>query len=163
MDTRLDKADILNLLHTEYGRLQATLAKLTPEQMLQPNVVGYWSVKDVLAHLVFWNRYPVMELQHALQGKIFEFDHSEPDRINAVAVAQYEARSLDDVKADFAETFKEIVAAIEALSDADFASSSQLEQALGDTVAEAFSNNTFEHYPLHEAQIRAWIAGKGID
>ncbi len=160
--TDLVKDEILDHLDTGYTRLQATLSKLTPEQMLEPDVVGFWSVKDVIAHLVFWNRYPVMELQRALEGKPFEFDHSDPDAINARAVAAYEHRSLQETQADFAASFQEVVQAIQALADEDFRPESDLERRLDDSVAGVFSNNTWEHYALHREQIEAWMNKKGI-
>lgn len=159
---RLDKAEILNRLHAEYEWLQTTLAKLTPEQMLEAGVVGYWSVKDVIAHLVFWNRYPVTELEHALAGKPFAFDHSALDEHNARAVAAYANRSLEETLADFEATFQQVVQAIEALPDAAFEPDSELERRLDDTIAGAFGNNTWEQYHEHGEQIRAWIHNRGI-
>jgi hypothetical protein len=54
------KAQILKRLQTERRRLEQNLAGLSPDAMLQPGVVGEWSVKDVLAHLADWEaRMPV--------------------------------------------------------------------------------------------------------
>jgi uncharacterized protein (TIGR03083 family) len=158
---RLNKAQILARLHAEYEHLQATLAKLTAEQMLQPNVVGVWSVKDVTAHLVFWNRYPVIELQHALEGKPYEFDHSKLDEHNARAVAEYAGRSVQETLADFEATFRQVVQAIEALPDTAFEAGNELERILDDTVSGAFGNNTWEQYREHGDQIRGWMNMKG--
>lgn len=48
------KPMMLKRLQTERRRLVDNLSRLTPEQMLQPGVVGDWSVKDILAHLADW-------------------------------------------------------------------------------------------------------------
>ena len=48
------KTRIIQLLKTERTRLESNLATLTPAQMIQPGVVGEWSIKDVLAHLADW-------------------------------------------------------------------------------------------------------------
>jgi hypothetical protein len=54
------KARILKRLETERRRLEQNLAGLSPAAMLEPGVVGQWSVKDVLAHLADWEaRMPV--------------------------------------------------------------------------------------------------------
>ncbi|MEZ4835060.1 MAG: ClbS/DfsB family four-helix bundle protein [Caldilineaceae bacterium] len=49
------KSDLLSAIDKEHGALQAELSKLSPEQMTMPDVVGSWSVKDVVAHLVEWH------------------------------------------------------------------------------------------------------------
>lgn len=157
---RLTREELFNRLIEEYQRLQATLAELTPAQMLEPGAVGFWSVKDMLAHLIFWNRYPVDELNAALHGQPMVFDHSDPDGINARAVALYQDRSLQNVLFDLNHTFRAIFGAIGALPDDAFTPDNALEQVLGDRVSGAFANNTYEHYALHDAQIRAWIATK---
>lgn len=48
------KAEILKRLHTQRKRLEQTLARLSPEEMLRAGVVDKSSVKDVLAHLADW-------------------------------------------------------------------------------------------------------------
>jgi hypothetical protein len=48
------------------------------------------------------------------------------------------------------------VNAIEALPDDAFEDGSALEQSLGETVHGVFANNTYEHYPIHEGQLRAY-------
>jgi hypothetical protein len=55
-DRPLDKTTILAQIKTEHHKLEETLARLTLEQMEQPGVNGEWAVKDVLSHLLEWDR-----------------------------------------------------------------------------------------------------------
>ena len=48
------KKDFLDAIKKERSALDEYLETLTPEQMVEPNIVGNWSVKDVLAHLFAW-------------------------------------------------------------------------------------------------------------
>jgi uncharacterized protein (TIGR00369 family) len=160
MSERLSRKDILRRLKAEYWRLKMTLAGLTPAQMLEPNVVGMWSIQDVMAHLVFWNRYVVAELEAALQGHQYEFDHSDQDAINAKAVALYADRSLEETLADFDSAYQAVVQVVESLPERAFEPDNPLEQALEDTISGALGNNTYDHYPIHEAQIRAWATAQ---
>ncbi len=48
------KKDLLDAIEKEWGALDQYLERLTPKQMEEPNIVGAWSVKDVLAHLFAW-------------------------------------------------------------------------------------------------------------
>ena len=66
MEERLSRDEIVKRLALEYQRLMDTFARLTPEQWIAAGAVGTWTAKDVMAHLVFWNRFPVQELQAAV-------------------------------------------------------------------------------------------------
>ncbi len=157
MEDRLSKQAILDRLDLEYRRLLTTIARLQPEQMLVPEVVGEWSVKDVLAHLVYWNQFPVKELETALAGEKPEYFPDDPDVVNAQTVARFADRSLDEVLAAFEDSFLNVIAAVESLPESAFEPENPLEQSLDETVAGTFGNNTYEHWPIHEAQIRLWI------
>lgn len=50
------KDKLLKDIHTERRRLEKTLSNLSMEDMIKPGVTGTWSVKDILAHLVAWER-----------------------------------------------------------------------------------------------------------
>jgi len=43
---------ILTRVRTGRRRLEAYLAKLSQEDMLIPGIVGQWSIKDVIAHIM---------------------------------------------------------------------------------------------------------------
>ena len=44
------KTDLLTAIKKERGALDQLLKDLTDDQLLSPDIVGSWSVKDVLAH-----------------------------------------------------------------------------------------------------------------
>jgi hypothetical protein len=48
------KIQITEAAQKERAALEQLLAEMTPKQMAQPNLIGEWAVKDVLAHLVEW-------------------------------------------------------------------------------------------------------------
>jgi hypothetical protein len=52
MAEHVTKAELLARLDREQTRLAAVLASLLPAQWTLPGVVGDWSVKDVLAHII---------------------------------------------------------------------------------------------------------------
>ncbi|MEZ4637562.1 MAG: ClbS/DfsB family four-helix bundle protein [Caldilineaceae bacterium] len=63
------KSDLLSAIDKEHGALQAELSKLSPEQMTMPDVVGSWSVKDVVAHLVEWHDMVLSWYRAGLNGR----------------------------------------------------------------------------------------------
>jgi len=52
MTKQRSKAEFLNSIQVERRRLERNFGNLTEIDMTRPGVVGKWSVKDVLAHLV---------------------------------------------------------------------------------------------------------------
>lgn len=160
MDQHLSRDALLEKLRVEYERLWTTFTRLTPEQMVTPGVLGDWSVKDMLAHLIFWNYYAVSELQSALENRPFEFDHDIDH--NAEVVERYREQSWIDVLVGFASSYKEVEALIKSLPDDAFEPGSALEKVLGESVTQALNNNTYDHYALHESELRAWMEQAGI-
>jgi hypothetical protein len=162
MDTTINaKAYILDRLSDEYEAMNAVLDSLVVEQMIEPNVIGIWSIKDLIAHLVYWNGLPVREVDAALRGETpsavmdttddDETHKQAVDQINAQAVEASLNQSVGEVLADFAHTITE-------LPESAFDSGSEIERLLGDTVEHTFDNNTYDHWAEHRAQIEAWIA-----
>jgi hypothetical protein len=158
LEQLLDKAELLARIQTEYSRLQTTLAGLTAEQMLQPGVTGDWSVKDVLAHLTFWQKHSLEELQAALHNKPHlafpslegEDWNTTLDRLNAENYQANRERPLAEVRTEFEESYRQILEILNTLSEDDFEPGSPLEQALeGEPVSSAVGSNTWEHYAEH--------------
>jgi uncharacterized protein (TIGR03083 family) len=157
MEERLSRDEILLRLALEYQRLMDTFARLTPDQWTEAGAVGIWTAKDVMAHLVFWNRFPVQELQAAVNGSTFAHPEGTGDDINARAVASFQGWTAEAVRSAFEHSYGELLECVKSLPKSAFEAGSPIEQALDDTVHGALANNTYEHWPIHEAQIRAWL------
>jgi len=157
MDERLSKAEILKRLETEYLRLQTALDGVTQAQMISPGVCGTWSIKDILAHLIYWNDLPVNELEHALAGESLPNEDLDDETINARSVAEYHTKSTDEVMIDFDASFLRVVDAVHALPASAFESDNELEQRLGNTVHGTLSGNTYDHYAEHLEEILTWL------
>jgi uncharacterized protein (TIGR03083 family) len=158
MEARLSRSEILGRLEAEYQRLLDTVLSLTPAQATQPGVIGEWSVKDMLAHLIYWNMLPVNELQFALRGERFRDIDETSDQINARMVAQYRHYTLDEVLSTFANSYTLVWDTISHLPEAAFEPGNPIETALDETIHGAVANNTYEHWPIHQAQIAEWLA-----
>src|SRR5262249_9578377 len=123
-----------------------------------PKTVGTWTAKDVLAHLIYWNEYVSGEIQAAVNGTSFIYPEGTTDEMNARAIVLYRDASAQEVHNAFERTYDELLACIEQLPDPAFEAGSSIEQALDETIHGALANNTYEHWPIHEAQIREWLA-----
>jgi hypothetical protein len=148
--------ELLDHIRRERTALEATLARLTPAQMMTPGPDG-WTVKDHLNHIVVWQG--VLLVKH-LQGRSFAeatgMDQATSDAtehmtaetgLNDFFLARDRARPLDEVLADFRRIYDQVVAALAAL---DYA-------ALSSELRAPCVHNTYEHDAEHHRQIQALV------
>src|SRR5215212_1400965 len=110
--------ELIALIRETGTRMELLLAQLSVAEMNQPGAVGVWSVKDVLAHLAFWERYAVDTLRAVARGEAPALSaDDETERKNASVVAQYYQRSLSAVLADWQQAREELLDALEGLDD----------------------------------------------
>jgi len=65
----MKKQQVIDKLEQAWAAFQQSYAGLTDEQMVAPGVTGDWSVKDLLAHVSWWEEEALKHLPHILQGK----------------------------------------------------------------------------------------------
>lgn len=121
------KQYLITRLTTERKRLEQNLTRLDEEQMLQPGVVGDWSVKDVLAHLAEWEQLCLNWLDASRAGVVPEvpapgFTWKTIDALNKEIYLKHCERSLDDVVAWFRDVHERFVARINGLSEDELCS-----------------------------------------
>ena len=155
MENLLTKSTFLERLQSEHARFEATLAALSPEQMMEPDVVGEWSVKDVLAHFVLHEQLALQELTYAQRGEELYIEPNSADRANALAVSESRDVPVAEAIAGWEQSYQQVLHALEKLPESDYTPTSLLAHQLGDTVEGTFANNTYEHYAEHGEMIRA--------
>jgi len=158
----LKRQTILNYLNREYTALRARLDRLTEEDANRSGVVGYWSAHDLVAHLIYWNRYPVEELHTVQRGEEFVFPFVDADDANEAAVDAAEDTPWLVLLAEFEQTYQAVRQTIEALPDVEFTPESTLLDGLDNSIAGAFGNNTWEHYEIHREELDDWMKEQGL-
>src|SRR5450756_3174316 len=56
MPKPINKQQLLDEAQKKYEVLERQFASFTPEEMVRPGVIGTWSIKDTLAHLLEWQK-----------------------------------------------------------------------------------------------------------
>lgn len=148
MGILLDKATLLETIQTAYDRLDATLANLSDEQMTHTGGGGDgWTVKDALAHLIWWEHYTLRRLDGAprliQEG---EDDGTTLDDTNKHVYEENRQKSLAVVLAEFRQAFQQMRATVEALPD---------ERLADENTQSLIAGNTYEHYDEHLQTIHA--------
>lgn len=160
MADRVDKAELLQTIHDEHARLEGTLAPLSEARLTQPGVTGEWAIKDLLAHITFWEQSTLAGLRAALRGERPEWP-SDIDGTNARAYAEHRHQPLPAVLAERRRSFGEAVALVESLSEDDLSDGGRLARQLGVPPRLAIEENSSEHYREHGEEIRRWLDREG--
>lgn len=163
MGKRLCKRDLLSEIQRERSALDDTLALLPDRHLTKSGVTrGGWSVKDVLAHLVEWQK---MNLDWYAAGVRGEkppmpapgFTWREIPRLNAMIKPKHERRSLEAVMRDYKSYHDRIVELIKTLSDADLVALERFSWTGPSwTLSDFFRANTVAHYLWARTRIRRW-------
>src|SRR4030067_895632 len=102
----MNKQQLLAEMESARAEIMEAIAGLSDEEMLKPDVVGTWSVRDVLQHISLWEAELVKLLVHAQQRRRPAGDRwsgkLDIDALNARWHAETRDRPRDRVRADFA-------------------------------------------------------------
>ena len=124
MAKQTSKQQLLKDIYTERRRLEKNLSVLSPEDMIQPGVTGTWSVKDILGHLVAWERLFLNWYSTGIQAGISDtmpvgMSQKRIDTLNQQIYEKNRARSLEDILAEFHSTYQETISLIESIPEED--------------------------------------------
>ena len=64
----MNKQQVIDKVEKAWTDFHQSYAGLTPEQMIQPGVDGVWSVRDLLAHVSWWEDELLIHLPEILAG-----------------------------------------------------------------------------------------------
>ncbi len=163
MGKRLRKADLLREIERERGALDDLLAGLPTRQMTKGGVTrGGWSVKDILAHLVEWQR---MNLDWYAAGARGErpampapgYTLRDLPRLNAAIYRKHHRRSLRAVVHDYRSYHDQVVDLIGRLSDTDLVTLRRFSWTGPSwTLSDYLRAATAAHYSWARTRIRRW-------
>jgi len=153
----MDKIRFLDTLLAERAEWDRVLSQIDVARMVVPRVAGEWSVKDVVAHVTWFEREMVGVLTaYALVGS--DLWDLPGDERNRVIFEQNRQRPLDDVLTEARQVFDQLLAAVRPLSDEDLVDPGRFRDMPADWVPwQILAGNTYEHYRDHLPALRAWL------
>jgi hypothetical protein len=161
-----DKEGILDHIQSERRRLEKNLSDLSDQEMLETGVVGDWSVKDLLAHLVDWEQRFLDWYQAGLRGDVIQIpapgiSWRELNKLNQLIFEAHKDQPLDEIKADFHASYQQILQTVQAIPEEDFFTVGRFAWTRESNLAAYILANTANHYRWAKDQIRAWVNPKG--
>jgi DinB superfamily len=154
-------AQLASILQAERTRWNTLLAQVGLERMDVPGVEGEWSVKEVVAHLTWYEQSIVEGAQQALRTGTFTRRRPAGvglDEMNAQIAAASRAQPASDVLAEADAVFGNLLSVVAACPQ-DILNDPQRLGLPEDMVPwMGVANNSYAHYRQHETALRAWLA-----
>jgi uncharacterized damage-inducible protein DinB len=164
MTTPATIAETVTRITSAHQRLLDAIAPLTSAELQAPLLSNDWSVKDLLAHLTFWDQ----RLLHAVEPEggpdafrlappvIADIPYGEQwtNTVNARIYELNRARHLRAIQTEFAETRRRVLAVVGSLTEYDAFDPNGLSAAIG-IPFEALLRDAYEHYEEHTEELEA--------
>jgi hypothetical protein len=156
------KEALLKDIQTERRRLEKPLAFISEEQLLLPGVVGDWSIKDVLAHLVEWEQLFLAWYRCGIEGTVpaiqpMGLSRTVIDQLNQGFYERNRLRPLPAVLADFNASYQEILRTVQAISEEEMFSTGRYAWTGKLVLADYIAANTCSHYYWASGKIRLFF------
>ena len=155
------KAELLAAMSAGQQELYDVLAHIPEDRMTEIALYNTWSIKDLIAHLSWWQNNAAERIETVRQGgtpQVFE----EFDTINAEVFERYRYTPLAEVRAMEAKTFTALEALVKSIDEEELFDAARYPAAKGRMLAGLAAGNTFGHYDDHLPDVRAWMAQNNL-
>ena len=118
---------------------------------MEPGVTEDWSVRDLIAHVTWWEEEALDHLPTILAGgrpPRYSVKYGGIDAFNAQMAEQRRHLSLSEVRGRSEDTHRRLVAYVRSVPSEHFAGDTRFRRRL--------RLDTYGHYPLHTQAIRNW-------
>ncbi|HKA20295.1 MAG TPA: ClbS/DfsB family four-helix bundle protein [Blastocatellia bacterium] len=154
----MNRSQLLEKLDKRWTEFNESYAGLSDSQMTESRVTGDWSVKDIIAHVTWWEQEALKHLPLITKGgrpRTYAAEYGGIDAFNALMTEQKRRLSLSEVLRQRDETHQRLVLYIESVPE---------EQCINDKrFRRRLRLDTYGHYPKHAKAIRAWREKPGLD
>ena len=115
---RTTRDELIRRIRADRERFDEIVARVPADRLVDPLLPGGWSVKDVLAHIAWGDRESIGVAQSRELSGSELWAVSEDERNEAVVRAS-RSLSLEEVTAEYRDSYERYVAALTELSDED--------------------------------------------
>ncbi len=147
----MNTEQVLERLDKAWKEFEASYEGLTEEQLMIANVTGKWSVRDIIAHVTWWDEEALKHLPVLLEGgkpERYSDKYGGIDDFNAIMTVKRSHLTLAEVLRQHAEVHASLVEYVRNAPEDLFASETRFRRRL--------RLDTFGHYPVHTQAIKRW-------
>jgi hypothetical protein len=144
-------AALIHKVEAAWTDFHAAYAGLSDDDLLVPGVTGDWSIRDLIAHVTWWDAEAIAHLPTVLAGGTpprYSVTYGGIDAFNAMKTEEKRGLSLDEVRREAEETHRRLVEYLKHVPADRLRGNSKFTHRL--------RLDTYGHYPIHTADIRRW-------
>jgi hypothetical protein len=160
----MDKTQGLQEIRAGRSGLQELLSRLEADRMeTEKALYGNWSVKDLLAHLGFWERRAATILKALQAGEPVpslvdsNLDNFNLDEVNARNFTANHGRPLAEVQAEEEAAYQELLALTEKAPENDLFDPQRFSWTQGQPFFNWIEGNSYGHYQEHLPALEEWV------
>jgi hypothetical protein len=134
------------------------VASLNEEFFLRRS--DHWSPRDVVAHLIGWNRYTIEGSNQIRRGELpfYEFDPGEDcSKVNAVLILEYSSTDKQEILDELRVSYQELKRFIQSLDSSEWSRDYGV-RLEGDVITiQSTVDELIEDYDIHTERIKKWV------
>ena len=147
----MKRPQLIDRLAATWADFEDSYSGLNDEKLLQPRVTGEWSVRDIIAHVTWWEEEALKHLPVIREGGIsprYSSMYGGIDAFNAMMTERRSNLTLATVLQQHDEVHAVLVAYVTDAPEELFARDTRFRRRL--------RFDTYGHYPIHAKAIREW-------
>lgn len=147
----MNTKQVLQRLEAAWMDFEASYAGLSESELVIPGVSKQWSVRDVIAHVTWWDEEALKHLPHVREGgrpPRYSVTYGGIDAFNALMTEKWRKLSVTDILREHADVHRRLREYVQGVPDEMFARETRFRRRL--------RLDTYGHYPKHAKAIRSW-------
>ena len=147
----MNREQLLSRLDTAWAAFQTSYAGLASSRLTEPGVAGDWSVKDIIAHVTWWEEEALRHLPLIMTGDRpprYSVTYGGIDAFNAMMAERKRDLSLSDVLTQQDDTHRRLIDFIQSVPEDQLTRETRFRRRL--------RLDTYSHYPIHTKTIEEW-------
>ena len=147
----MNTQQVLKRLDEAWAAFEGSYAGLSESELLIPGVTGDWSVRDIIAHVTWWEEEALTHLPLVREGgrpPRYSETYGGIDAFNALMTERRRALTLAEVLRQHHEVHQRLIEYVRAAPEELFARETRFRRRL--------RLDTYGHYPKHARAIREW-------
>jgi hypothetical protein len=153
-----NKVELLSRIRSAYNHLENALSLVPPSRLTVTGVTQEWSVKDLTAHIHYWQDFLFSQIQAVLDNTVVMQQplesQADTDRINRQVVLASRDKPWAVVHLEFQQSTQRVLEIIESLSDVDLFTRGRFLAIDHEPLWVSIASETYEHYEEHLEHIR---------
>ena len=144
-DAGLTQSEVIDRINASWAVWLEVIDGIDPDAIDEAGVCGSWSTKDLIGHVAVWDRVGADDARREAVGEPHPlFDWRQ---VNTEEAERRRNSSLEQLITQMHAAHADLMATLAALPSLE---------------AGWIADNTYEHYPQHIAQVRAWRRWRGV-